>query len=55
MKKLISAVLCTALIAISVLSVTGAQITDDSLTGISFDDFFMNTKWSEKIIFPITM
>lgn len=40
MKKLISAVLCTALIAISVLSVAGAQITDDSLTGISFDDFF---------------
>lgn len=44
MKKIISAVLCTALAAISILSVAGAEISDNSSTGITFDDFFYEYK-----------
>lgn len=44
MKKLISAVLCTALIAVSILSVTAAQTSDDSSVGITLDDFMNDYK-----------
>lgn len=52
MKKFICAVLCTALIALSVISAVGAEITDDSSTGISFDDFFYEYRVIEEDYIP---
>lgn len=39
MKKIISAILCTALIAIGIISADGAETSSDSSIGISFNDF----------------